>query len=189
MSQNRVWWLVCGGLAALVLVAATSGAMNATSKTEYCMTCHEMGPHARELARSPHAYDELRRPIGCPQCHIPREFGPRYLLAKSVLGMKDLLVHAFGDPEDFNRKAMQLSGMRYAPDENCRACHTSLRQNAKGGALSPQGVIAHEAYLGENGQGRRMCGGCHNNVAHLPSFDRRYDVNAAFANRLAQSRE
>jgi hypothetical protein len=36
---------------------------------------------------------------------------------------------------------------------------------------------------------RRTCAGCHANMAHLPVFDRRYAVNAAFAAKLPQAGE
>lgn len=137
-----------------------------------------------ELKRSSHAVDKDKKPITCEQCHIPRRAGIDYLVVKSYLGVRDLAVHFFGDTKDLDRRNMQLVARRFVSDDNCRQCHQDLMLTAKGKSISPEGKKAHEAWLGKDGKGRRTCAGCHSNMAHLPKFDRRYAVNAAFAAKL-----
>lgn len=172
---------------AAVLGAATVG-LTTTSSTEYCLSCHEMKTHAEELKRSSHAVDADKKPIECAQCHIPHSFGGRFLVVKVGLGLQDLWAHHFTDPASWNRREMQAFATRFVPDDNCLKCHPDLMKDAKNkGPVSLEGRLAHESYLGKNGEGRKNCAGCHANMAHLPTFDRRYEKNSAFAARLAEA--
>jgi cytochrome c-type protein NapC len=169
------------GLAGAVLVPVS---MSRTSTGAYCISCHEMKGHGEELKKSSHAVDKNKQPIECAQCHIPNSIGFKYVATKTVLGMKDLIVHYLGDPERLNRRGMQNVARRFVPDENCLACHQDLNKNTKDQQISDIGKLCHDAYLGVNGTTKRNCAGCHFNMAHLPEFDRRYHFNAEFAKRL-----
>lgn len=174
---------------AVAVVAASAVAFEKTSTNEFCVSCHEMEQHQAELKLSSHAVDKDKNPIECRQCHMPAEFGPRYVALKSYLGVKDLLVHYFGDPDDFYRRELQESARRFIPDDSCRKCHEDLMKNTKGEPISREGKLSHEAYLGKNGQTKQGCANCHQNLAHLPKFDRRYKQNAKFAAKLAGTQE
>jgi hypothetical protein len=78
---------------------------------------------------------------------------------------------------------------RFQMDQNCLACHQDLSQNVKGEPISEIGKFAHDAYLGKNGETGSRCAGCHQNLAHLPEFDRRYLVNAKFAAKFSLEKE
>lgn len=175
------------GLAAVLVGMGVS--MARTSTTEYCTSCHEMKPYLDELKKSPHALDANKKPIDCAQCHVPADLGPKYLVVKTVIGMKDMIVHYLGDPENLDRRDMQPMARQFMDDDNCLACHKDLMKDAKGEkAVSEVGKLCHEAYLGKNGGGtKRNCAGCHQNMAHLPRFDMRYAVNAEFAKRLIEA--
>ncbi len=104
---------------------------------------------------------------------------------KTYLGAKDLYVHLADQPESLDRAALQKSARRFMDDDNCLACHEDLYKDAKGEKeISAIGKLAHDAYLGKNGQARSNCAGCHINLAHLPEFDQRLDINAGFKSRL-----
>ena len=164
--------------------------LGVTSSTEFCMSCHEMKPYLKELRLSSHAKDKDGNVIGCDQCHIPQGVGPRYLAVKMYSGVKDVAVHFWSKPVVINRVHAQVVARRFVDDANCIACHQDLYMNAKNNApVSEYGRLAHDAYLGKNGNTRRNCAGCHINLAHLPIFDRRLQVNAAFASRLQQEEE
>jgi nitrate/TMAO reductase-like tetraheme cytochrome c subunit len=171
------------------IMLAMSISMAKTSTTDYCISCHEIRTHKDELDKSIHAVDKDKNPIQCRQCHIPNSIGPKYLLVKTVLGLKDLIAHNFGDPENLDRREMQKIARQFMPDENCLACHSDLTQDTKGKELSEIGQLCHEAYQGKNGETKRRCAGCHFNIAHLPTFDRRYSFNSEFAKRLPLKQE
>ncbi len=175
-------------LTILVIFCAVSGfALHATSSTAFCMSCHEMQLYQKELRLSSHAKDKDGAAINCSQCHIPAGFGPRFLAVKTYSGLKDLAVHFWENPQRLNRVRAQEVARRFVDDANCLACHEDLYKNAKGDApVSDYGKLAHDAYLGKNGNTRRNCAGCHLNLAHLPDFDKQLTINAAFASRLSQ---
>ncbi len=177
-------------LALGVFVAAcgiTGYALHATSSTAFCMSCHEMKPYLKELQSSSHARDKAGKDIGCSQCHIPQGFGPRFLAVKVYSGVKDVAVHFWENPELLNRVQSQQTARRFVDDANCLACHQDLYTNGKGSApVSDYGRLAHDAYLGKNGNTKQNCAGCHINLAHLPEFDRRLPANAVFASRLQE---
>lgn len=177
---------------ACMLAVAVVGVMafERTSTTGFCLSCHEMERHEAELKMSPHAVDKDKHPIECRQCHLPATFGPRYVALKAYLGVKDVVVHTFGDPvNDFYRRELQISARRFVPDDSCRACHQDLGKDVKGKPLPREGKLAHEAYLATNGRTDKGCANCHQNMAHLPIFDRRYVENAEFAAKLAGHEE
>lgn len=170
----------------LVFCAVTGFALKATSSFEFCsQACHEMNIYAEELQYSTHAKDKDGKQITCDQCHIPNGVGPRYLAVKTYSGLKDLYVHVVDKPDSLDRKTTQAVARRFVDDANCLSCHEDLYKDAKGEkAISEIGKLAHDAYLGKNGQARSKCVGCHINLAHLPEFDRRLDVNKEFSSRI-----
>jgi nitrate/TMAO reductase-like tetraheme cytochrome c subunit len=180
---------IYAALILVVLVALLSVAMAQTSTTGSCVSCHEMQTHKDELAKSSHAQDKDKQPIECAQCHLPAGVAPRYLAVKIYSGLSDIWAHTLGDPARLDRRHLQVVARRFLMDDNCRACHQDLLQNVKGEPLSEIGKLAHEAYLGKNGAAGSGCAGCHQNLAHLPEFDRRYWVNAKFAAKFSLEKE
>jgi len=179
----------------LAMLSASKGQTSGffdTSSTDYCLSCHEMKRYQDELKASSHAKDAQKKDIGCSQCHIPPS-GLRYLSIKLIFGAKDLYAHYFGETNDLDRLKLQQFTRRFIPDENCIACHKDLTKNVKNEPLSPLGKLAHDAYLdvkGEkSGNTRSNCAGCHQNMAHLPKFDKRYEANAKFAAKLDAQEE
>jgi len=179
--------LIPVGIVGLIVFLAVT--MARTSTNSYCLSCHEMKRYQDELKLSSHAVDKDKKDLECAQCHIPGSAGPRYVAVKTFQGLGDLLAHRFGNPENLNRRAMQAKAQRFMSDDNCLACHQDLYKDTKDKPISEVGRLCHEAYLGKNGTTRHGCVGCHTNLAHLPQFDRRYEVNAKFAAKLAQEKE
>jgi nitrate/TMAO reductase-like tetraheme cytochrome c subunit len=172
----------------LVLLLGTGVAVVETQKSSFCLSCHAMKLYQKELEASSHAKDAQGRPIGCAQCHVPGANIVRMLAAKSYMGGKDLWVHYTTAPTALDRAAMQPAARRFVDDVNCRSCHEDLAKNAKNdGPVSAEGKLAHDAYLGINGQARSGCAGCHANMAHLPPFDERIPRNAKFLSKLKES--
>lgn len=186
--HGRRFWIMLGGTVAGLLVLISGGVVW-TSGTGFCLSCHEMRMHQAELALSAHARDADGQEIGCSRCHIPNANIVRMLGAKSWMGLKDVWVHTVSGGEDLNRAAMQPVARRFTDDHNCRSCHQDLMRNARNdAAISWEGQLSHANYLGENGQARSGCVGCHINIAHLPAFDARIPSNARFAARIKESR-
>ncbi len=181
-------FLIIWVVAIIILFASASGyVMSATSSMEFCSEkCHEMGIYAEEMKYSVHAKDHDGNPITCANCHIPVDSIVDYTMVKAYSGIKDVYVHNFGDPDNLNRLELKHAARPFVSDANCMKCHTDLYKTAdKKNDISELGKIAHNAYLGKDGQAKSKCVGCHTNIAHLPDFDTRYTVNKEFADRLA----
>ncbi len=188
MKSKRRWLGIL--IVFVILMAAMSYATVQTSTNDFCMSCHEMHIYQEEQMASSHAKDADGKPISCSQCHIPSDGIVRMLAAKSYMGAKDLWVHYTGNPYDLNRAEMQKTARRFIDDNNCRACHEDLTKNAKNeAAISLEGKLAHDAYLGKNGQSKGGCVSCHANVAHLPKFDQRIPKNAEFLAKIKENAE
>jgi len=182
-------WFLIGATGVALLVLFISIPMARTSTMSYCTSCHEMERYKSELEKSGHALDKDKKPIECGQCHIPNSFGLKYLTVKALSGSRDFWVHKFGDPENLDRRHLQVLARRFIVDGNCRLCHQDLFKTTKGEKISEFGRLSHEAYLGKNGTTKNGCAGCHVNMAHLPDFDRRYSFNAKFAQNLPPKQE
>ena len=186
--SSKFWWIFAL-LIFVVLMVLLSVAMARTSTTSSCLSCHEMQTHKDELEKSSHALDKDKHPIECAQCHLPTGIGPRYVAVKIYSGISDIWSHTFGDPSRLDRRHLQVVARRFLMDDNCLACHQDLGKNIKGEPISETGKFAHDAYLGKNGATGSGCAGCHQNLAHLPEFDRRYWVNAEFAAKFSLEQE
>ena len=179
---------IAGGIVIVACVALAAGAAY-SSRTDFCLSCHEMRVYQDELQLSAHVKDAQGQPIGCSQCHIPSSGVFRMLGAKAWMGVKDLWAHSVYGSENLDRVAMQPVARRFTDDANCRACHEDLTRNAKNdGPLSKEGKLAHDNYEGKNGQSRSGCVGCHRNLAHLPVFDARIPANMKFAQKIKEIR-
>lgn len=189
MPHNFKKIFVVASLAILIIVGIASAGIHYTSKTEFCLSCHEMRVHHKELALSAHAKDADGQEIGCAQCHIPNANIARMVGAKVWMGTMDVWTHAIDGAENLDRAKMQVVARRFTDDANCRKCHQDMTRNAKNnGPISWEGSMAHANYLGENGQARSNCVGCHMNLAHLPIFDARIPSNNKFALKIKEIR-
>lgn len=187
MPGKRFW--ILSAVTVVALIVLVSGGVAWTSSTDFCLSCHEMRAYQAELALSSHAKDADGKEIGCSRCHIPNANVARMLGAKAWLGMKDVWTHAVAGGNDLNRAQMQPVARRFTDDNNCRGCHLDLMRNARNdGPISAEGQLSHANYLGENGQARSGCVGCHINLAHLPAFDARIPRNARFAAKIKENR-
>ncbi|MDR1946047.1 MAG: NapC/NirT family cytochrome c [Desulfovibrio sp.] len=186
-EKKNAYRCAAGFAVALALFCGISYTLlSATSTMSFCSAaCHEMGEQATELRFSAHAADKDGKAVSCARCHIPVGFGPKYLTVKTYSGLKDLYAHLFRSGTVLHRAKLQETARRFIDDDNCLDCHADLYKDARGEqAISDLGRISHDAYTGKNGQAVSNCAGCHINIAHLPEFDRRLEVNKLFAERI-----
>lgn len=168
---GRLALLVAAGLLPL---AASAGALSAgvheSSRTRFCLSCHEMQRYGRSLfADNPHAlaaahYQNraIDRDSTCFSCHTNYAlFGD----AKAKLnGLRHVWVHYLGTiPE--RPKLYQAY-----PNANCLHCHDDGRRFVE--------APPHQAVLADVQSGRRSCLSCHA-IAH--------DFAAVDAGRLWQA--
>ena len=170
------------GLAALVLASALGGVvawggfnvfMESTNTTAFCISCHEMQSTVYvEYQKSPHYTNRSGVRAGCPDCHVPKEFGPKLL--RKMQASLELFHHFRGTidtPEKFEEKRGEMAervwaSMKANDSHECRNCHSWE-------AMDPhkQTQRAQEKMV-EGRKAGQTCIECHKGIAHtLPRRD------------------
>lgn len=154
----------------LLTVAATSGCVTLfyifltwsvgfTSSVDFCtVNCHEMAVSFREWQTSSHYDNDTGVVAECADCHLPTGFVPK-IKAKIFFGIRDTLVHYFGDPENLDRKLLAESAAASITDDSCKQCHKNLFPSG----LPRGGFMAHTSVL-KNETGK--CVSCHRHMVH-----------------------
>jgi cytochrome c-type protein NapC len=181
---TRLWrrpnprWLLgipLGGFLMLALgVAAPVGfneVLHATNTEAFCATtCHEMRdfiyPEFREHGQ--HASTRTGVHAGCPDCHVPRAFGPK-MLRKMQATKREVWAWVIGTidtREKFDAARADLArnvwaSMKATDSRECRGCHDVERMDYA--QQDRYAARRHKRGI-EEGQ---TCIDCHHGVAHL----------------------
>jgi nitrate/TMAO reductase-like tetraheme cytochrome c subunit len=111
----------------VALLGGTSYAYKASSSTDFCLSCHEMGDHGRSLFVDdptvlPAVHYQKRlidRDYACFACHTDYAlFGS---FKTKLNGLRHVWVHYFGDPPD------TFSLYQPYKNSNCLHCHDDAR--------------------------------------------------------------
>lgn len=161
--------LVLISLGILVGGVAIPIGVESTSKTEFCISCHEMRTTVyEEYKKSVHYTNQKGVRAGCPDCHIPRDWTET--LVRKVLAAKDVYHHLLGHldtPEKFeaNRKEMAQrvwDRMKANNSQECRNCHSFDAMS-----LASQRLRAQKQHKNAIQDGS-TCIDCHKGIAHKP---------------------
>ena len=161
-----------GAILALVvgigLAAGSLTAMEATSSTEFCVSCHTMEWNYEEYKESAHFKNESGVKASCPDCHVPNEFLPK-LWAK-LTAARDVYHQLAGtidtkEKYEANRERLAKkvwAQMRATNSRACRSCHSYEAMASK-----EQGRYARrkhsERYREATG---KTCIDCHEGITH-----------------------
>lgn len=154
----------------MVGVVVLVGAMVATeftNTTSFCISCHEMEQTVyQEYLSSPHYKNPSGVTAGCPDCHVPRAWGPK--LWRKIQATNELYHKVLGSidtPEKFEAKRLQLAehvwrGMMENDSRECRECHNQERMD-----FHKQSRRAREKMQQALQEGK-TCIECHKGIAH-----------------------
>jgi cytochrome c-type protein NapC len=148
-----------------------NAAMDWTNTEDFCVSFHEMRVNLEEYEDGFHDKNRIGVVATCPDCHVPKEFGPK-LWAK-LRASKDSYHHLMGaidTKEKYEDHRLQMAQVVWAKMEatdsrECRNCHSveaMLLDEQQGRA-----VRKHE-YMQEKG---KTCIDCHKGVAHELPLD------------------
>lgn len=155
---GRVALLVAAALLPVsVSLAGLRGGVTESSRTRFCLGCHEMQNHGRSLfVENPKALAAVHyqnrlvdRDTACYSCHTDYAmFGD---IKAKLSGLRHVSVHYFGTIPD--RFAL------YKPysNNNCLHCHEDGRRFIE--------AVPHQPIMAKLQSGETSCLGCHN-VAH-----------------------
>jgi cytochrome c-type protein NapC len=155
-DSKPAWLAVVFTVCALPLLAIGSGttyAIQASSTTEFCLECHEMGDYGRSLfiddrtvLPATHYQNRLvERDRACFACHT--DYAMWGDVKAKLNGLKHLYVHYLDDiPEQFEL-------YQPYPNHNCLYCHEDARRYVE--------HPAHRGRLAEFADDQTSCLTCH----------------------------
>ncbi len=141
--------------------------MVATSTDEFCGgACHEMESPRQSLALTAHARNSNGIKVGCADCHIPQEFGPKLL--RKIEASREVWGHFTGlidTPEKYaeHQPAMrerEMERMRASDSRECRNCHQLEHMDF---AAQERAVRRYHRAMKQRD---KTCVDCHADIAH-----------------------
>ncbi len=167
--KRSVVAIFIGGMAlGGVLLLGSLAAFEYTNTTEFCISCHEMGQTVyQEYLKSPHYKTPSGVTAGCPDCHVPRAWGPkivRKIQATNELYQK-FITGSIGTPELFEEKRLELAEhvwayMETTDSRECRECHNQSRMDFHKQSRRAQEKMEQGLLDG------KTCIDCHKGIAH-----------------------
>jgi len=149
-----------------------------TNREAFCISCHEMEENVyREYTRTIHYANRTGVRATCPDCHVPREWGPKII--RKIQASNEVLHKILGSidsPEKFNAKRGELAQhewdrMKANDSQECRNCHNYEYMD-----YSEQGRRASPMHQGAFQTGK-TCIDCHRGIAHtLPAIEQNIGV-------------
>ena len=143
-----------------------NAALDWTNTESFCVSCHEMQQNLKEYEDSVHDKNRTGVKATCPDCHVPKEFGPK--MYSKIWAAKDIYYHLTGSIDtqekyDAHRLSMAevvWAKMKQTDSRECRNCHdvpSMLFEEQEGRAARK-----HKNMLEIN----KTCIDCHKGVAH-----------------------
>ncbi|MBK7768118.1 MAG: NapC/NirT family cytochrome c [Sulfuritalea sp.] len=165
--------IVVGVLGGVIIWGGLNTGMEWTNRTEFCLSCHEMGMLAEELKKTVHYKNRSGTTASCADCHVassknPIDYGRK--LTMKVLAARDVIGHLRGTidtPEKFEAHRLEMAKrvwekMKASDSKECRNCHHFETMDPE--KQKDRTVVKHEGAL-EDG---KTCIECHKGIAHKP---------------------
>jgi len=154
-------------LLGVILWGGFNTAMEATNTLDFCISCHEMRDTVyQEYRASVHHANPAGVQATCPDCHVPREWGPK--VVRKIRASNELyhwLVGTIDTPEKFAARRPQLakhvwSVMKKTDSRECRNCHRFSAMK-----MAEQGRFAADRHTRALAAGG-TCIDCHQGISH-----------------------
>ena len=165
--------IVIGVLGGVIIWGGLNTGMEWTNRTEFCLSCHEMGMLAEELKKTVHYKNRSGTTASCADCHVassknPIDYGRK--LTMKVLAARDVIGQLRGTidtPEKFEAHRLEMAKrvwekMKASDSKECRNCHHFETMDPE--KQKDRTVVKHEGAI-EDG---KTCIECHKGVAHKP---------------------
>ncbi len=162
--------LLCAVTGAIVGILLWNGfilSLEATSTTEFCVSCHSMQSFVYpRYQQSVHYRNSKGIQAGCADCHIPKPLAAK--LIRKTIGLKDVYHTVLGtvdSPEKFAAKKPLLAErvrerMRARDSKECRNCHRPEQMD-----LARQDIVARKQHQDAE-RNHKTCIDCHQGVGH-----------------------
>jgi cytochrome c-type protein NapC len=166
-------WGLATGTAGIAFVAGIlfwggfNTAMEWTNREAFCISCHEMKNNVYvEYRNTIHYQNRTGVRATCPDCHVPKEWGPKML--RKIQATRELYGKAVGSidtREKFEAKRLHLAEREWARMKandslECRNCHTLKSMDTE--KQKPRAKKSHELAV----KNKDTCIDCHKGIAH-----------------------
>ena len=159
--------------AGIIFWGGFNWSLELTNTEQFCISCHEMEKNVYvEYRNTIHYQNRTGVRATCPDCHVPREWGPKMI--RKIQASNELLHKILGTidtPEKFNAKRAVLAQhewdrMKANNSQECRNCHNfSYMDFAE---QKQRASATHQTAFQEG----KTCIDCHKGIAHkLPAIE------------------
>jgi cytochrome c-type protein NapC len=153
-------------LLGIVMTSGFHALLGATNHESFCVSCHEMQINYQEYKGTVHFKNRTGVRATCPDCHVPRDFGPK--MAAKIRAAKDVWHHLLGtidSKEKYEAYRLKMAEavwekMEETDSRECRACHS-----VESMAFEEQQGRAARKHKTMTEKGK-TCIDCHKGVAH-----------------------
>lgn len=159
--------LVAGFFGGILFWGGFHTVVEATNTETFCIGCHEMRDNVYpEYQKTIHYTNRTGVRATCPDCHVPREWGPKMI--RKIQASRELwgkLVGTIDTKEKFEAKRLKLAEREWARMKandslECRNCHSFVSMDTEKQKL--RGAKMHKIGRDEN----KTCIDCHKGIAH-----------------------
>ena len=159
--------LVAGFVGGILFWGGFHTVVEATNTETFCIGCHEMRDNVYpEYQKTIHYTNRTGVRATCPDCHVPKEWGPKMVRKIQASGeLWGKLVGSIDTREKFTAKRLQLAESEWArmkanDSRECRNCHGFESMDTEKQKL--RGAKMHKIGREEN----KTCIDCHKGIAH-----------------------
>ena len=116
IKYSLVTLLVAGFVGGIIFWGGFHTALEVTNTETFCIGCHEMRDNVYpEYQKTIHYTNRTGVRATCPDCHVPREWGPKMI--RKILASRELwgkMVGTIDTKEKFEAKRLQLAEREWA---------------------------------------------------------------------------
>ena len=150
--------------------------VEATNTETFCIGCHEMRDNVYpEYKKTIHYRNRTGVRATCPDCHVPKEWGPKMIRKIQASGeLWGKLVGSIDTREKFTAKRLRMAESEWArmkanDSRECRNCHGFDSMDIEKQKL--RGAKLHKIGLEE----KKTCIDCHKGIAHTKPLGMKED--------------
>lgn len=159
--------LTLGFGAGVIFWGGFNWGLEMTNREAFCLSCHEMRDNVyEEYLTTVHYTNRSGVRATCPDCHVPKEWGPKML--RKLQASKELYSKAFGfidTPAKFEAHRSEMANREWARmkannSQECRNCHNFDYMD-----FTAQKTVASTVHAQAEAAGQ-TCIDCHKGIAH-----------------------
>ena len=167
MKRVGPWTMMGLFTAGILFWGGFNWSFEVTNTESFCISCHEMKENVfKEYQHTVHYTNRSGVRATCPDCHVPKEWGPK--IVRKIQASNELLHKVLGSidtPEKFQAKRTQLAQSEWArmkanDSQECRNCHKYDYMD-----FAEQGRRAVRTHSTAFTKGQ-TCIDCHKGIAH-----------------------